>query len=584
MFSALFYLQYHSMKNRAVLRFNRLKQPKYLLGGIVGALYFYFYFFRYLFGLPRGRPSAAFAAFPESLALYEALGAAVFLVAVLLAWVLPHERAALAFSEAEVAFLFPAPISRRGLIHFKLFRSQSAILFTSLIFALVANRFGGKFWIHAAGWWLILSALNLHLLGSSFVRTMLLDRGITNRGRRWVILVSMLIVGLAVTIWARRSLPALDLSRMTDLNALREYIEQLLTSGPVPWLLYPFRLLVRPFLAPNAQAFFWALFPALALVALHYWWVARADVAFEEASVEASRRIAQKIAAVRSGNLHAANSKFKGRRPPFALKSTGAPAVALLWKNLISAGQAFTPRLWFLVAISAVMVCAFLAALTKNSENSNLVSALGMAAGLLVIWSLFIGPQVLRQDLRQDLPLADVLKMYPLRGWEVVLGESLAPAAILTFSQWVLLLIAAVLLWSAPIPQVGRPVTMAIGAGAAFIVPVLNLIILQIPNAAVLLFPAWLQVGKERAQGIELTGQRIIAIFAQLLVFILTLIPAAISFGAAFFLAQILFGRVAGIVLASLAVAIMLAAEAALGIVLLGRLFDRFDVSFELPT
>src|SRR5215471_7374960 len=49
MFSALFYLQYHSFRNRLVSRFRRLKQPKYLIGAIVGGLYFYWYFFRSLF-------------------------------------------------------------------------------------------------------------------------------------------------------------------------------------------------------------------------------------------------------------------------------------------------------------------------------------------------------------------------------------------------------------------------------------------------------------------------------------------------------------------------------------------------------
>ena len=39
--SALFYLQYHSIKNRTVMRIKRLKQPKYLLGAVVGGRYFY---------------------------------------------------------------------------------------------------------------------------------------------------------------------------------------------------------------------------------------------------------------------------------------------------------------------------------------------------------------------------------------------------------------------------------------------------------------------------------------------------------------------------------------------------------------
>jgi hypothetical protein len=580
MFSALLFLQYHSIKNRTGLRLRRLKQPKYLVGAIVGVLYFYFYFFRYLFGFSGHRPSMSFGSNPEAQPLYEALGAAIFLIAILLAWVLPNQRAALSFTEAEVAFLFPAPISRRGLIHFKLLRSQAAILFTTLILMLVTNRFGGKFWIHAAGWWLILSAVNLHLLGSSFIRTTLLDRGITNWKRRLVIVSLLIGIGLGVVLWARRSLPAFDLSKIKDFHDAQTYIEQLLTSGPLPWLLYPFRLLVRPYLAPNATAFFLALGPALGLVFAHYWWVARANVAFEEASVEASKKTADRIAALRSGQLRPAQGSAKARRPPFALRSTGSPTVALLWKNLISAGRIFTARLWLIVTASILMVCVLLG---RTAHETNLLAAIGMAAGMLVVWSMLIGPQILRQDLRQDLPLSDILKLYPIRGWEVALGELLAPVTILTGVQWLLLLIFAMLFWNSPSPYLDRSARLGIAVGAALIVPLLNLIVLQIPNAAVLLFPAWFQPGKERTAGIEVTGQRIISIFAQFLVFILAMIPATIAFGAVFFLWHNALDRPVAIVFGSVAASFVLAIEAALGIVLLGWLFERFDISAELP-
>jgi hypothetical protein len=582
MFGALLYLHSRSIVNRLLLRFRRLKEPKYLFGGIVGALYFYFYFFRYLFSLPGGtRRVGGFASGAgTNLALYESIGAALFLIAIVLAWLLPHERTALAFSEAEVAFLFPAPITRRSLIHFKLLRSQGAILFTTLILMLVTNRFGGGFWIHAAGWWLILSTINLHLLGSSFARTQLMDRGLTNWRRRGLILLLVTATTWGIIVWARRSLRLPDLTEIHDLQSLQDYLQTLLTSGPLRWLLYPFRLVVRPYLAPDGLSFLWALIPALGVMLAHYWWVAHADVAFEEASVEASRKTAKNIAAVRGGNLQALNPKAKGRRAPFKLASTGTPTIALLWKNLISAGQAFTPRLWLIVGLTALMVCGFLA---QRSERSDLLSALGLAAAMLVVWSLFIGPQLLRQDLRQDLQLADILKMYPLRGWEVVLGEMLAPAAILTAVQWLLLLISALLLWNAPTSYLTRPTILSIAVSAVLMTPVLNLIILQIPNAAVVLFPAWFQQGKERSQGIEVTGQRIIAVFAQLLVFLFTLIPASVTFGVIYYFSHQVIGRSLGIVLASSMSVIVLTVEAGLGIMLIGRLVERFDLSAELP-
>src|SRR5207249_922907 len=245
----------------------------------------------------------------------------------------------------------------RTLIHFKLLRSQIAILFTTFFLTLVSGRFGqgGKAWIHAAGWWLVLSTLNLHTLAASFARTRLLELGVSNWRRRIVVL---------------------------------------------------------------------------------------SVVALEEASVEVSRKFAERVAAVRAGGVwHSAAQPKKRKSPPFTLRPTGVCAVAFLWKNLISAGHAFTLRTWIFLASFAV--CAGLPLGLSSSRKGWLLPAVGILTVILIGYSLFLGPAILRQDLRQDLANADILKMYPLRGWQVVLGELLAPAAILTGVQWCLLLLAA---------------------------------------------------------------------------------------------------------------------------------------------
>src|SRR5215467_2182991 len=281
MISALLYLQFHSIKNRLLLRIKRMRQPKYLFGAIVGGIYFYFYFFRYFFGFRGGRGSFVSNATPESFALFESFGALIFLVVILLGWIFSNQRAALSFTETEVAFLFPAPVSRRGLIHFKLLRSQIAILFTTMLLTLITNRVGGHPFIRAAGWWIILSTLNLHFLGSSFARTVLLDRGITNWQRRLAIFVLLTAALASIFVWAKRTIPAVDFSQFDDFQSVKDYIQNVFASGPAPYLLYPFRLVVRPYIAPNSRAFFAALGPALLLMALHYVWVVRSNVAFE---------------------------------------------------------------------------------------------------------------------------------------------------------------------------------------------------------------------------------------------------------------------------------------------------------------
>ncbi|HXR07829.1 MAG TPA: putative ABC exporter domain-containing protein, partial [Candidatus Acidoferrum sp.] len=330
---ALFYYEWHSRWNRLCARLRRLRQPKYLFGAVAGGLYFYFYIFGAWFrGSAPGAASSMLA--PEHRFLLASAGALVLSVVLLLMWIIPHERAALMFSEAEVAFLFPAPVKRRTLLHFKLLKSQGAILFSALFMMVIGRWSGGNYLFHYIGWWGLLSLINLHMLGSSFARTMLLEHGISNWRRRLFVLGGVGLAATGVILWARQALPPPpDLSGDWSFSVLSGYAEQLLKSGPLPWLLAPCRWAVAPLFAVGAREFCLALVPLLAMIGLHYWWVMRANVAFEEASVELSRKLAERISAMRSGNWHAMHKPKKGKRPPFVLRPQGWPAVAIFWKN-----------------------------------------------------------------------------------------------------------------------------------------------------------------------------------------------------------------------------------------------------------
>src|ERR1051325_1720980 len=332
MIGALLYLRLHSSWNRLLSRVKRLKKPKFLAGFLVGGLYFYFYFFRHFFFGRKPANDPVRELTPEVLAGFELLGALALLGLVLVKWVLPYRRVALAFSEAEVAFLFPAPIHRRTLIHFKLLKSQAAILFTTLFMTLLSGRFanGGSVWIHAGGWWVILSTLNLHFLASSFARTRLLDRGVSNWQRRLAVLLLAAALAVIVFVWGGRAMAAPTLEDVTGLRAFADYLRRVVASGPAPYLLYPFRLVVRPYVARDAVEFALALGPALLLMIAHYWWVIRSDVAFEEASVALAQRRAELVAAARAGNRVSGERGRKAKRAPFEFKSTGGQAVVLL--------------------------------------------------------------------------------------------------------------------------------------------------------------------------------------------------------------------------------------------------------------
>jgi len=175
---------------------------------------------------------------------------------------------------------------------------------------------------------------------------------------------------------------------------------------------------------------------------------------------------------------------------------------------------------------------------------------------------------------------ADILKTYPLRGWQLALGEILAPTVILTCIQWFLLIIATVLC-SQSQEIMAQSMIWGIGFGAALVLPMLDLLILQIPNGAVLLFPAWFQASRDGAHGIEATGQRLIFMLGQLLAFIVALIPASGFFIGIFFLLKMFLSLSLVVPLACLVAAFVLALEAVLGLMLLGWLFERFDLSAE---
>lgn len=584
MIAALVYLQIHSLKNRIRSQVRRLRKPKYLAGGLVGVLYIYFFFLRQ-FLFQRGPFPMASSNIPgEYRWLVESLAAGLLLVIVMLSWITPHQRAALAFTEAEIAFLFPAPISRRGLIHFKLLRSQVSILFTTLFLTLFSGRFGmpGTVWIRAAGWWLVLSTLNLHFLGSSFAMTWLLDLGVSKWLRRFTILAGVALLSGGVIFWAWWTLPAP--TGLADFKAAGEYLRTLLESGPVPWLLFPFRVATRPFLARDGAEFLAALWPALVLMALHYGWVVRSNVAFEEASLELSRQRAERMAAARSGNWHLAGRIRRQKRPPFRLAPSGSPIGALLWKNLISTGQRCSVR--FLISM-AVMISVMSFAVSATSRGFGWQGILGMIALVIAAGSMMMGPQILQQDFRQDLPLADVLKTYPVRGWQMVLGELLAPVAVLTGGQWLLLLMAGILLGSLGSLPGKHSITpqhrLAFGVGIAILMPAINLVSFLISNAAVLYFPGWFPAGQSAARGIEATGQRLIFMVGQLLGIVLALLPAVVAGTVVFLICNYLLGLLLAVPLTALAGAGVLGAEAGLGVWWLGRVFERFDVSSE-PT
>jgi hypothetical protein len=580
---AFLYLRVFSVKNRVISRLRRLREPKYLAGGIVGLLYFYFAFLRG--AIAHGvRPPAGFAGGemgPEVRLMVEVGGALLMLALMVMYWVFPSRRAALEFSEAEVQFLFPAPVSRRGLIHYKLLSWQMGLLFTSLVLCLFSGRLwrGHGAWMSVVGWWVGLFFFQLHGLAVSFARSWLFERGLGEWRRRLIVGMSVAVVLGGTMWWAWRTLPSLPPLEEWDVEALRSWLVALSGAPPLAWLLAPLRCVVRLAVTRDAGEFLTALPVVLGLVGIHYFWVLRANVAFEEASVQDARATLERHAAAGQGAVPPSLRSLNRRRSVlFDLPPEGRAWVAIGWKNLIAAGAAFRGR--SLIPLLAMMFpMVFLgAALAGDAPWRGVVA---VVAGVIAGASVILGPGAARFDLRMDLVHAsDWLRSLPLTGREVVLGELLAPWAVLGTVQVLASTVCGAFL---PSDWVGDGLDgvlrrLAVVVAASLMGPALSLLGLGLQNLAVLLFPAWvLPVPGQPRGGFEVMGQQIIVFAGQTVAFLLALIPAALLGGGVFAAVSWAAGPWTAVVPGALVAAAALFAEVALLIDILGRLWDRLD-------
>ncbi|MFI5337095.1 MAG: hypothetical protein ACHQ5A_09950 [Opitutales bacterium] len=584
--SALLYLYATSLRNALVQRVRRLRQPKYFFGAVVGAAYFWFFVFRNMFQARGGPPAGALAGgLPGELGpLLVQLAAAALLLIVAMGWLLPNSRAALRFTEASVAFLFPAPVSRRTLIHAQLLRSQLGILFSAVLLTLIFGRgrsLGGNAFTHAVGWWLILSTLNLHFLGASFTRERLLSLGFNPLRRR--LLVGGVLLAVAAACWQglRHSVELPAVTDYESLATMRSYAEHTLGTTPLSWVLAPFAAVVRPYLAATGPDFLAALGPGLLLLVAHYFWVVRSDVAFEEASLELAAKRAAQISAFREGRWRARQLPTKPRSEPFRLAPTGWAPPAYFWKSLIALGPFFRLRTWVIACAVAVAGLSWLAA---DPGREPLLKVVGGFALGLGVWLFVLGPMFLRRGIGQTLRYLDITKAYPLAGWQVVLGELMTPMTLMIFSQWFLLLVAVFALGASTHNLVLTALLGTAGAtGIALLTPPLCGLMLCIPYAGMLFFPAWAQTAGSQGGGVEVMGQRLIFMAGYLVVLVVAVLPAAAAGAVVFIIANWLLGQTAALIFTALIAAAVLAGELAAALWWLGDKLDRFDLSTELP-
>jgi len=564
---AVAFLWWASLRNRARKQLQRMRQPKYLVGLVVGGAYLYMMvvrrmsFSRSVEALPPGARSLA-----------ELSLGGMLMLTLAAAWMLGQDRPSLAFSETEVQQLFSAPISRRGLLHYKLARGVVGAgvtsVFTTLFIGRAVTPHVGLFFLGSV---LAFVTVNLHVTAASFVRTRLARLGWPGTALRWAVFLGLFAAFCLAVYVAFQAHP---FPKGTEGKRLaQEWLPTLLAHPSLQVALWPGRILVAPALAESVGTFLRILPLSLGLLAVHYLWVSVLIVPFEEVVVvraeEAARQRGQRVSRI---------GHFVMRKPFFRLSSSGRPEVALLWKNLTAARRMAGPEVVLVLALLGLAVPLGVAVLAPDAltETRQVMAGLYLSfAGMLTVF----GPVSMRSDLRLDLPKLDLLRALPLTGRQVVAAEVLAPGLLLAAMQLGLLLLAVGMVVGTP-GNWGAELWVAGGLGLAPLLPALAIGGVFVQNAAVVLFPAWLPAEGERARGIEALGQRLLTLAGAVVVLMGGLLPAAIV---ASLVGFALYGwlGVWALPCAGLTAAAGLAVEVSLGVMALGRAFDRMDVSSE---
>lgn len=562
MIGAFGYLIWRALYNRTAGQLRRLRTPRYLVALLIGIGYLWFV-------AVEQRPASA-AGTASARVWIELFGAVAVAGAMAWGWIFGVERRVLAFSPAEVSFLFSAPITRRELIQFKLLRSQLLILLNALLWTLLLSRerFGASPWLRVFSFWVLLSTLSFHRLGASFVRSSLAEHGRAGLKRRVVSLLLLVLVLVAVLWGILDALPQLGRGGIESLpGLLRDASSRSIPSA----LLWPFRAMVRPLTATSSAEWLGTIGPALIVLIVHYLWVVRSDAAFEEAAAEAALRRARARAA--GGRASSADSvTFRKLPGALELAPSGAPARAILWKNLVGVLRS---RRTTSVTVALVVLGVAVAALSFQPEWTVAETAgwfVAVWAGLLLV----VGPQWVRNDLRTDLLKLDALRGYPVRGPAVVTGEVAASTIVLSAIQLALVTLAYLAFLGAGSMEPGLGLRTMLLVAAWVYLPAVNFMGMLIQNGAALLYPAWVRLGPGKAGGVELLGQNMLLIAGYLVALGVALLLPLSAAGGLFYLSRTWLGWWS-LIPASLVGLGVLGLEARWGVERLGRVFEAID-------
>jgi len=540
------------LKGRVIRWIRLLRQPKYLVGFIVGLGWMALWVVRpalnreFNFDGVTGTPFdvAFIPAFHQFAALFVT-------IALPLPWLLPWGRLGLPFRESELTMLLQAPLSRRQVIQYGLLKSEVGVLFGALILPLFVGQggFGTRllmgcgtwivfeFW-HLNGKWRALFNLRQTEIPAALART-----------RRHLLTIG-LIGFYVLLVLALRPLVMQILGAVggPDFRQVAASLTAVTWPPLLDVLLAPARWLTAPMFAVGGKAFAGAAAPMLLLILAQREIVLRSKARFEESALEhATKEEAKKSPARR----FAKTSSRARTKHPFELDRPGLPETALIWKNAIRVSRARWTRIAY-VGLALLTGIALIPALLRLHDATYSVLAL-MGLAPMFILPMLAG-MTWNNDLRTELAHIELIRTWPVSARHFVMAEVLSPA-ILSFAGTVFgagVVLASLFgshlrealtgQQSSRVLLSGAGELLGVHAGLAVVVFTASVLPLTaavsflssaLQNLAILFVPAWMAHGADHTQGMAAFGQRMVFSVALSLALFIALIPSALLVAAA---------------------------------------------------
>ena len=565
-----------TLKNRTISRIRRLKNPRYLLSALAGAAYFYFMFLRR--ASHRGRlPGIIIAGSNSGTELTLDITSLIMLVLLIGAWALPEQSGGLEFSEAEIQFLFAAPITRTQILLYKYMRGFTGIVITAIVMSVLGFR-------QAKGFGLVFmfAAFSAYNIMVALARARLKQLHIGALSRIAIVAVIYVALSWAVTMQFKDLDIGGALARTSgkNLGTVTAAVDARFHSPIIDTLLFVPRMFATAVFPSDLVHLFIACATLVVLATVFLLIAARLNFAFEESSIRYSVRRAESRDRQQQ-QLRGVTVTWRRAKPLFRLGDNARPELAFIWKNSISVMRMSARNI-----AAIVLPLALFGIVVSQLKVISVADRFAMSGFATLIFSgilLLLGPMMLKNDLRLDLPRFEVLKTYPLSGETIVAGEIAAPLTLLSAAQILLITISTILFRFATIPsrlQIFSTLEFAIIA-IMFVIPICAVQLL-IQNAAVVYFPAWATPSKEDMKGFVATGQRMLVLICYLVALSVILIPpAAIFVPTVLFAGRFLKGTPVFAALATLVPVSVLVIEIYLALKLLGSQFESIDLSEE---